>query len=708
MNIRDEIDAMLDNLKTGGVKPAPPSVTAAPKNINPSAPKTVKQPKTIYDDMSVDELLNSLTVQAKAKSEEAAMRLSESKAEEKKTPIADYAEKLVAAPAPSLKAERAVKKESEAAQNNRRSAVASIKAAMEQADEPSVSENEPAVSDIIQEEAGYIADEVNAEPSYDHIAEEPATKEELSSDTYVDEDYAEETYAEEEYSEGNSDKEDYSTEAEEEIVADEPKTKKKGLFSGLKSLFSKKSVTEDDKIADSFENEMSEENEADVEISEEFIAEPDYPAEEPEEELLSEEELLEQLDDELPEEVNDYIPESSDEPVQDLFDEDTTKTENSLPDETDDSAPEDTQESATGLIDAAIAAIEELNLDSEENESSDLSDAQSETDDNREDAADELISDIREDAAEVIAEITGEKSDDTAVDSEETAEESAKETEYSDSENNVDIDINVETPKKKSRIIAVLENILEENPDVISDERSEKAEADSIDISLEKKGSGRLKKYLYTICGVFFAVFTVVGIIASVGFISSRFKSFTAGENKKDSFTDIIYPAVIMDIESFASPSELSSQQIISASLWSLIMSEEKMSKYQQTFDIISVPAVDVEAYATELFGKNLPEISHSTVGSGELKFYYNSETKSYNVPVNPISFTYEPVITSVSKTDNKYTLVVDYIKELPAWIEDKEGYTPDVSKTVEFVLNEKDGVYTIASMTLLNVNVTL
>lgn len=701
MNIRDEIDAMLDNLKTGGTKPPQPSVKAAPKNTNPPAPKTVKQPKTIYDDMSVDELLNSLTVQAKAKSEEAALRLSESKAEAKKTPIEDYAEKLVAAPAPSLNSDHTAKKESEAAQNNRRSAVASIKAAMEQADEPSVTEYKPAVSEVVQTESASVTADMTeeyAEPSFDSYEDEIA--EDIienydSENSAADNDYSEKSDAEDEYS-----YEDNSEETE-EITSDEQKPAKKGLFSGIKSLFSKKAAPEKETVEAAEESADDDENE---EISKEFTAQTNYPAEETDETVLSEEELLEQLDEELPEEDSDDIPESSDEPVQDISEEDITEAETALPESDDNSAPEDTQESASELIDAAIAAIEELNLDSEnadESYTETESEAAALSDD---DAADELISDIREDAAEVIAEITGDKSDEKA-DEEKTAEETAEETADSGSENDVDIDINVETPKKKSRIIAALENILEENPDVISDERSEKTEADSIDISLEKKSSGKLKKYLYTICGVFFAVFTVVGIIASVSFISSRFRSFTAGENKKDSFTHIIYPAVIMDIESFASPSELSSEQIISASLWSLIMSEEKMSKYQQTFDIISVPAVDVEAYATELFGKTLPEIDHSTVGSGELKFYYNSETKSYNVPVNPISFTYEPVITSVSKTDNKYTLVVDYIKELPAWIEDKEGYTPDVSKTAEFILTEKDGAYTISSMTLLNVN---
>ena len=92
------------------------------------------------------------------------------------------------------------------------------------------------------------------------------------------------------------------------------------------------------------------------------------------------------------------------------------------------------------------------------------------------------------------------------------------------------------------------------------------------------------------------------------------------------------------------------------------------MSK-QITFDVVNIPAADVEEYAIKLFGENLPELTHTTVGLVEARFYYNEETQSYNVPIAPVTYTYSPEIKAAKKSDNNYTVIVDYINELPEWL---------------------------------------
>lgn len=741
MNIRDEIDAMLDNLKTGGSKPA--SSTDAPKKK--TAPTVHKPARSVYDSMSVDDLLSALTEEpqkspAPTKTSTAPVTQPEksniqepvkttasrrsvqsqpvartsqprtttaAKTSTSKTSGSGIPQNLLdimsgggsnvatmtetAALAPTTEADEPI-----APSVNRKSSVQKIKESLSLSAEAAAKESEkPAVEDTAPETEKAKEPLPVSQPEEDFIAPEP-------EEAPLDKDVSEETE-----DENVVVSDDVETETEFEADEDEaeekaPKKVKRGLFSGIKSLFSKKKADDEDYG----ESAVEDYEEAD----ESFDKEATYDSNEEEEAAPEEEsEAISESFEEITEELS--VPEAA--PTEEAFADDTAEelvkddaTEKIAPeanniDEANETEEEHSLDSATELVEAALAAIEELNLETDNTD-------ESSSDESEEDPTDELISDIREDAAIAIAEITSDNTD-SAKEAEpapaETEEALSDEKISKETEENINIDVNVEAPKKKGRIVTALERILEENPDVISDERSEKTEADEIDVSVEKKGSGKLKRRLYTVLGVFFAVFTVIGLIASIKFGMNRFRSFTAGENKKDSFTDIIYPAVIMDIESFATPTELSSEQVVSAALWSLVMSEEKMSKYEATFDIISVPAVDAEAYAAELFGDKLPEITHTTVGSGELKFYYNEATKSYNVPVNPITFTYEPVITSVSKTDSEYTLVVDYIKELPAWIEDKEGHTSEVSKTVEFKLTEKDGAYTISSMTLLNVN---
>lgn len=258
--------------------------------------------------------------------------------------------------------------------------------------------------------------------------------------------------------------------------------------------------------------------------------------------------------------------------------------------------------------------------------------------------------------------------------------------------------MNNQNNKSKSRFVTTLEDILDENPDTLAAERSEKKETDS---SPAKRKSG-LKQRIYVIFGVIVTLFALIGLCTTVRYSAKYFRNFASGQETRNDLNTLIYPLVIMDISEFDSVSELSSDQIISAALWSLVMSADDMEKYEATLDVISVPAVDVEAYAAKLFGTNLPALEHGTVGSGELTFYYNSDTKSYNVPTNPVTFTYIPDITSISKNSSEYTLTVDYIREIPEWMEQSKNFSREVSKTVEFKLQKSDDSYIISSMSIL------
>ena len=296
-------------------------------------------------------------------------------------------------------------------------------------------------------------------------------------------------------------------------------------------------------------------------------------------------------------------------------------------------------------------------------------------DDDSTDSVDSLLDNIREDTAAAIADLEA-----PAVEKEETPETPAEVPEEP-------------AKKRKSRVTSALEGILDENPDEIISERSEKTEDD---VKTPKKR--HFKKKLYTVLGVVFSIFAVIGIVATVTKCAGLLKSFTSGEVKKDSFTQMIYPAVIMDIESFNSPEELTSEQVITATLWSIIMDDSKSSKYESSLgDTVSIPDVDVEKYAVELFGEDLPTFEHCTVGPVESRFYYSDG--AYNVRLRPIIFTYSPEIKSIVKSGSSYTLTVDYIDELPSWME------KSVAKTVEFGLTQNDdGTFCIKSMKILSV----
>ena len=237
---------------------------------------------------------------------------------------------------------------------------------------------------------------------------------------------------------------------------------------------------------------------------------------------------------------------------------------------------------------------------------------------------------------------------------------------------------------------------LDENPDAVV--RSKTVTPDTVDDS--SKGMG--KRTLYAAIGVMFAIFTCIGISSALTKATGYFGSFTVNEEQMQNFKSVVYPAVIMDMPAFTNTYELTSEQVLTAAIWSMIMSDGVLDGYSKTFDVVSVPAVDVEAYAVKLFGEEIPALNHTTVGPAESRFYYNSETKSYNVPAKPLVYTYYPRIKSVSKVDEVYSIMVDYVNELPEWIESVS------SKQVEFKLKESNGGYIITSLRVVTASTSL
>ncbi|MGN1036416.1 MAG: hypothetical protein ACI4PX_01435 [Ruminococcus sp.] len=249
-------------------------------------------------------------------------------------------------------------------------------------------------------------------------------------------------------------------------------------------------------------------------------------------------------------------------------------------------------------------------------------------------------------------------------------------------------------------------SIFDESPREIEEEKKETPEPDEYEDSSEETIRKNPKKTLNTVVGAVLLVFSVIGIISTFSYAIKHIRSFTEGESKQSEFADAVYPAVIMDIEAFQNGSELSSQQVITASVWKLIMSGE-IDKYEHTFDIISVPAVDIEAEAVKLFDTEFPNLEHQTVGSGELKFYYNEDTGTYNIPSKPMLFSYKPRITALSRDGDIYTAEVEYIQEKPYWMENNSKYNSEVSKVVKFRLKPSGDDYAIISMEIIKLNQT-
>lgn len=344
---------------------------------------------------------------------------------------------------------------------------------------------------------------------------------------------------------------------------------------------------------------------------------------------------------------------------------------------------EDSSE-ADELVSAAMAAI---------NDEPVISDAEEKVEETAETVADTVEEEITQAEDEFEA-----KLDEVISETEETASEAAADAaeDASDDFSIEEIDedeLTEEEPEEKKT--SALEDILDEDPEELVKAQTEQAE---IGKGFRPIRDIKAKRRKYAALGIVCGVLALIGLVSLITGAIGMLKNIGSANDKKDRFTRVIYPAAIMDIDAFNNPSELSSEQIITATLWSIIMDKNKIGNYEsQLGDTVSIPDVDVEKYAVELFGENIPAFEHCTVGPVEARFYYSDG--AYNVKLKPITFTYAPDVRSVVKSGSVYTLTVDYIDELPEWM------PKSVAKTVEYQLTEQnDGSYTIDSMRIISV----
>ncbi len=619
MAIRKDLDDMLNNLKGN--------------SLEKNAPETNQTKKTsIYDTMSVDDLLNALTVEKKPSLAENILNELDEKenANEVKEIAEDISESAAEQeiPEPPKKKKVVITGELPDYEELRRQE-------MEQREQERIrAENRRKHTDYIEPESEIMLEkDPESEPE---SVSEPQSEIIPETETSV--------FVESEISESDEAVQTVETELikadSEEEIAD--KRKKKGIFSKRK-----KKRSGDDTVWEENGN-GSEKSDKDFSVI-----------------------------------LNDI---KSDEASDEKNAEQTSET--------------DAGESASDLIEAALAAIngssEELSAEEDISEPAENNETVScfaygeseESFDSEKDGVSGLIDNIRENAANAIAELEDHRKGIESNGNEESKTVSAE-----------DIIPEQENQQNKGKITSALTRILDEDPETLIDVKSEKTESGEEKTVRKKK----LKRRFYAVLGVIFTVFAVIGVITVSGKGIKMLKSFTSGEVKKDSFTELIYPVVIMDIESFDKPSDLTSEQIITASIWSIIMSDEKLEKYPVNIaggDVISVSAYDIEAEAVSLFGEDHAEFVHTTVGPLNSRFYYDAEKGVYNVPIHPIVFTYEPKIKSIVKSGSKYTITVDYIDERPAWME------KSTAKSVEFHVTEKsDGTYQFESMKILYVS---
>lgn len=199
------------------------------------------------------------------------------------------------------------------------------------------------------------------------------------------------------------------------------------------------------------------------------------------------------------------------------------------------------------------------------------------------------------------------------------------------------------------------------------------------------------------ILGLIVIAMSIVGIISTVGYISDKVENIVENTDQKNEFAKFIYPVVICDPPNFDQQTKLKNETIISAAIWDIILYADK-TKYTSEFDYIIVPEVDIEQHAAKLFGSGLA-LSHTTIASSDISFYYDEEISSYRIPSNPKFFTYSPYIEEINKVGESYTLTVGYVSPTPAWLTLTSDEAPSPEKYVEYVVQKRGSSYSLVAI---------
>jgi hypothetical protein len=212
------------------------------------------------------------------------------------------------------------------------------------------------------------------------------------------------------------------------------------------------------------------------------------------------------------------------------------------------------------------------------------------------------------------------------------------------------------------------------------------------------------KQRVMAIVGLFVTIFTIIGIVSTVKFAINTTIDIVDKKAQKQVFNDFLFPLVMLDPPSFERLPSLDHKTLLTSAIWNIVINDKNKYKVDE-YDMMIIPATDVEASAIKMYGKGLT-FKHQTLGDGDFLFNYNSENKTYFVPVTPNFLPKAPRVDKISKSGSIYTLTVSYISTSNLWsLSGKTINIKDIvkNKVVEFkVIKSDKNAYKIISMKVI------
>lgn len=204
------------------------------------------------------------------------------------------------------------------------------------------------------------------------------------------------------------------------------------------------------------------------------------------------------------------------------------------------------------------------------------------------------------------------------------------------------------------------------------------------------------------VLGAAFLLFALIGVITVITLLVGWIGRLLDNPTQKQELASFIRPVAMFDPVPFTSIDQADMNMVLQSSIWSALLTDGRQDKYSyDDMGRLILPATDVDAACARLFGPNI-ELTHTTFGDLEMTYLYDSDLKSYLVPVSGFLAAYTPQVVEIENEGDTLVLTVGYLPSGTMWSADLNGnvYEPDPDKYMLYILQEtENGSYYISSI---------
>ena len=166
-------------------------------------------------------------------------------------------------------------------------------------------------------------------------------------------------------------------------------------------------------------------------------------------------------------------------------------------------------------------------------------------------------------------------------------------------------------------------------------------------------------------------------------------------------YNEYLTPIAAVDPDPFDDIAAADQEQLLYASIWSILSKESTPDTYSYSGGYMLIPAKDIESVYVSIFGpESSANLTHMTVNGYNSVFEYDQAGGFYKIPVTTISPIYIPQVTDVSKSGTSLELTVNMLSA-ESWARDDEGnfVAPTPDKVMKITLREVKGSYYLGAI---------